>query len=187
MHTNSKSQCPHCGYDYSIELGMKKETKEQTAVIRYDTMVLGFAIAELGEAISSQKMEDCLRHAQNAQKYINEFANNVAPSPALTEKEADYSASLHTYMRKGMIDSPLGSMMWSLINESRGEAIWFAFIKAVANSKYVAKEAFHEGMKAAKEQLHKGHNTTDDWLMYSCLQMWEEGFPDALEWIGEES
>jgi len=162
---------------------MKKELTPETELRHSQTTELGFAIKELGDGVSSRYVLDALRHSRNAQHYITEFISNVVPTPNLNAVEADHSSCLHTYMRKGM-DSPLGNILWSLINEGRGKAIWYAFVRGIAVIDYNAKKTYQFGIASAEEERHNGHDTSDDLFMLNALRMWEDDFPDAWEWIG---
>ena len=163
--------------------------KELTRGIILD---LTFGMKELADAIGSHSAWDALRCTRNAQRHLEEFRGKLVPAPDLTEDEANLSASLHTYMRKGM-DCPLGSMLYTLIAQDRGRAVWYAFIKALnaeLTSPKMSKRTpkyLHQRASAAAESVYRlANDSADDLFMLSSLQLWEDSFDSAMEWLEPE-
>lgn len=152
---------------------------------RHDLMEVTWAIKELAESIGSHNAWDALRYTTNALRYINEFRGNLVPTIDLGEADANIAIGLHTYMRKGM-DCPLGTMLYQLIAESRGTNVWYAFVKGVGTGKATYKDAkrvFQHAIHEAEGIYRTANDSTDDLFMLSALRMWEEDFPNALEYF----
>jgi len=165
------------------------ETLRNQELKRNHIFSLSIAMKELADAISGHSVWDALRHATQCIRHVNEFRGDAVPASTLTEDEANLSAGLHTYMRKGM-DCPLGTMLYRLISENRGVNIWYAFVKGVFAEQKLAKGSakfpkclFHRGIDNAENVYGTANDTTDDLLMLSALRMWEEDFPNAIEWL----
>ena len=163
--------------------------KELTRGIILD---LTFGMKELADAIGSHSAWDALRCTRNAQRHLEEFRGKLVPAPDLTEDEANLSASLHTYMRKGM-DCPLGSMLYTLIAQDRGRAVWYAFIKSLnaqlttpKMSKVMPKRLHQVAIGAAESAYRLANDSTDDLFMLSTLRLWEEDFDSAMDWLEPE-
>lgn len=169
---------------YENELYKKLSEKEPT---RWEMLEYGFALKELAEGVTARSVWEALRHVDAAERHLSEFRGNMVPTLEITEAEANWSASLHTYMRKGM-DCPLGTMLYRLIAESKGRPVWFAFVKAVmANSKMKNKKHIYSiAIRAAKDTYHLGNDNTDSLLMVSALSMWEDDFENAFRWVKDD-
>lgn len=152
---------------------------------RYQLLELTWAMKELAEAIGERYAWDTLRHTTNALRYINEFRGNILPTPELTKEEANMSANLHTYMRK-LMDCPLGTMLYALISENRGTAIWYVFVNAIVSNPEKNKVRIYEFAMRKAEEMYKVNNTTDDLFMLSTLRLWEDDFPNAMTWAKGE-
>jgi hypothetical protein len=139
----------------------------------------GWALKELAEGLTSHGVWDMFRHIDQAQRYLTEFRSHFVKTDELTEKEANFSAGLHTYMRKCM-DSHLGTMLYSMISEGRGKAIWYAFIKGLI----IYKKHFDSAMMRAN-MAYETDKSTDNLFMLKALAMWgeQENFNDAIEWL----
>lgn len=161
----------------NAKLESQYELLNKKELTRYETLELTWAIGKLAEALSARSAWNALNNVQAAQRDISTFVGKIVPLPKLTTKEANISSALHTYMRKGM-DSHLSVMLYRMISENRGIAVWYAFIKGLAANKL----NFREGMEAACNASDID-GTTDNLLMKSALWMWEEDFPNALEWM----
>ena len=165
-----------------------KELNEKE-LTRYQLLDLTFGMKELADAIGARNAWETLRHTREAIRHLQEFRGQIIPTHTLTEDEANLSAALHTYMRKGM-DCPLGTVLYRLISEDRGKNIWYSFIKALAaernNPKMVKKtpkSLYHSAMAGADSAYDMASDTTDDLFMLSALRMWEHEFHLALEWM----
>jgi len=153
---------------------------------RYQLLELTRAMRELAEGMGEHFAWDTLRHTTNAIRYINEFRGNILPTPKLTDEEANLSANLHTYMRKGM-DCPLGTMLYCLISENRGTSIWYAFVKALVSCTDTHPIRLYAFAVSKAEEMYKAaNNTTDDLFMLSTLRLWEDDFPNAMTWVKGE-
>lgn len=155
---------------------------------RGETNELCWALKELSEALTERSAWGTLRHTDAALRYINEFIGNLVPLTNLTEKDADFCRSMHTYMRKGM-DGPLSVILYRLISDSKGTPIWYAFAKEAVNSlekgmKY--QYAYRNAIAAAENERDNGRNSTDDILMLESLRLWEDDFVQAVGWIKGE-
>lgn len=162
---------------------------QETELTRYQMLDLTFGMKELAEAIGSRDAWETLRHTRRAIQHLEEFRGNIIPTPELNEEEANLSMGLHTYMRKGM-DCPLGNLMHGFISENRGRNIWFSFIKSVTQTqkdspKYPLNRVYDIAIRSAEECYRTANDTSDDGYMLSLLKMWEENFPDAMEWMKE--
>jgi hypothetical protein len=157
---------------------MKAEITEDTEIKPHQKDELAWAIKELAEAMTERYLQRVMCHSKNALHYIHEFYGMVAPAPELTENEAEHCRALHTYMRKGM-DGPLSVLLYRLIDESRGTAIWYSFVKSLVANKGNYREAFND----ASKERHNGHDTTDDVLMLAAIEMWKDDFKYAWEYI----
>lgn len=148
-----------------------------------------WAIKHLAEAMGARVLYEASINIRRAQKNLEEYMNKVQPIPDLNEDECDLSAGLHTYMRKGMVDHPLAGIMWSLIDERRGFGIWLAFVKGImkVKSEVPANRKYQHALRFAEEFKHNGTPATDDYIMFHCLEMFEEHFPEALDWLGIKS
>ena len=158
-------------------------------ITRGESLDLTFATKELADALGARSAWDSLRCTRNAIRHLEEFRGKMVPAPELTTDEANLSAGLHTYMRKGM-DCPLGTMLYTLIAQDRGHNIWYAFIKelnailnSVKMSKPCPKRIFDLSIGAAESTYRLSSDSTDDLFMLSTLRMWEEDFENALEWL----
>jgi hypothetical protein len=138
---------------------------------------MAWAMKEIAEGMAERRALSAIHHTTRAIKYLNEFVNDIAGIPTLTDEEANTAIALHTYMRKGM-DSHLGTMLWCMVNESRGSAIWYAFVKGlVAN-----KGDFREGMEEAELAYRSGHETSEDLLMRCALWQWMDDYNACKVW-----
>ena len=170
---------------------MNKESEDKFEALRHrdltrgELMHLTSAIEQLAKAISGHSTWDSLRCVRNTFRDLEEFRGAVLPVPDLTADEANMSAALHTYMRKGM-DCDLGTMLHRLISENRGTRIWYAFVKAVNANDLKRKFAYRNAIQAAEDAYHVGSDTTDDLLMLSVLRMWKDDFDNALTWAKDE-
>lgn len=145
----------------------------------------GWALKELADGVTDRNLWEVMNHVSKAERYLSEFRGKVILTPELTEQEANLSAALHTYMRKGM-DCPLGTMLYHLICENKGTSVWYAFVKGVHSQRQQKNcrphWAYNNGIKEALNTYHLGNDTSDNLMMLSVLQMWNEDFPNALSW-----
>jgi hypothetical protein len=156
---------------------MSKGLSFDTELDPRKTIPLAWAVQEIGKAQAEHRAMSAINGATQAIKYLNEFINELAGTPELTEAEANVCIALHTYMRKGM-HCHLGTMLWRMVNESRGSAVWYAFVKGlVANN-----GDFREGIEEAEKVHRDGHSTTEDLLMLCALWQWEDGFNQNKVW-----
>ena len=158
-------------------------------ITRGEMLDITFAIKELADALNGHNAWDTLRCTRNALRHLEEFRGKMVPAPDLTVDEANLSAGLHTYMRKGM-DCPLGTMLYTLIAQDRGRNVWYAFIKqlnailnSVKMSKPSPKHVFSQSIAAAESTYRLSSDSTDDLFMLSTLRLWEDDFENALEWL----
>lgn len=139
------------------------------------TLPLAWAIKDIAEGMAERRAMSAIHHSTRAIKHLNEFINELAGVPELTDVEANTCIALHTYMRKGM-DCHLGSMLWLLVNEGRGNAIWYAFVKGlVAN-----KGNYELAIREADRCYRSGHETSEDLIMLSSLHLWKEDFENGV-------
>jgi hypothetical protein len=139
-----------------------------------------FGLKYIAEAFSSYDGDDFVRHIKGGMRYLQEFLGDVNPLPSLTEKEADVTRNLHTYLRKGN-DEPYSCIIYPMVSESRGLNIWYAFTKSLAND--VKKLNYHEALHQAQKAYRDGSDTTDDGIMLAALKMWETDWKYTKEWF----
>ena len=182
-HNNRFAVSPHPLENLSTNTRIMKTADKlftelrEKELTRPQVLELGWALKELAEAMTERSAWDTLRHVSQAERYITEFRGNLIPVPELTKAEANLSASLHTYMRKGM-DSHLSIMLYRMVSENRGIAVWYGFVKGLAAN----KNDFRDAINAADAVYH-GTDTTDNLLMLQALWMWEDDFKYALDWL----
>lgn len=140
--------------------------------------LLGSALSALGEAISetARNQDIAIHKVGSCIRQLNEFLGSCRPSPNLNQREATIAASLHTYMRKCMDDS-LSVILYRMIDEDRAQRVWFSFIRELIKTK-----KYETALTKAKEASDNG--TSDDYIMLAALEMWEDDFAAAMEWIG---
>lgn len=161
----------------NVKFENQYEDLNKKELTRYEIMELSWAIGKLAEALNDHSTWQALQHVQSAQRDLTAFVGKIVPLPKLNAKEGNLSRALHTYMRKGM-DSHLSVMLYRMIAENRGMAVWYAFIKGLSANKL----DFRVGMEAACMAAGADGNT-DNLLMKSALWMWKEDFRNALEWM----
>jgi hypothetical protein len=166
----------------SKELDKEYEKLNKTEPTRSQCLEYSWALKALAEGLTERSVWHMFRHIDQALRYLTEFRGHFVQTPKLNEKEAAVSANLHTYMRKGM-DGPLSVMMYRMIAENRGKPVWFAFCKALA--KDIKKMNYREAFKAAHLPLELD-GSTDNILMLSLLQMWEEEWEYVKNWFSPE-
>jgi hypothetical protein len=153
---------------------------ENITITEWQRQSLGFALEAFGKAMSHRDDQGkyIVSDINKTIRLLNEFVYDVYPAPTLTEEEASLSSCLHTYQRKYM-DNYLSIMLYRLISENRGKNVWYSFIKSVIKNKYNVKQALREAREIASDL-----NTTDDSLMYGCLEIWnDDGLEDAIKEI----
>lgn len=164
------------------ELEAEYKRLNETEATRWQMMEYSWALKALAEGLSARSVWEQFRNIETCQRYLSEFKGHFTKNPELNEEEANLSAGLHTYMRKGM-DSNLSCILYRLIADNRGLPVWYAFVKGlVANKKL--KNPFNAALHAADGQRDID-KTADNALMYHSLAMWGEyeDFPSALKWL----
>lgn len=164
---------------------MKEELKKQSEpetrkLTAWEKAMLCQAIEYLSKAVATSIMRDSTfdvqRDVNQAMGMMNEYLGSVRPAPEINEDEAEVARNLHAYTRKVMDDS-LSIILYRMITEDRSRRVWLSFVKTIARSK-----DYRAALRAAKQAAEDG--TTDDLIMCSALEMWEEDFHYAMEWIG---
>lgn len=146
---------------------------------------LAQAIGELAECFEwrGDEKDSVVSHARRAHNLISAFLGDAEPSPLLTEDEAELSSTLYTYLRK-YEDTKLSVILYRMISENRGKAVWIAFVKALVEhkkSKLRIREAISSAAMAADNM------PTDFTIMECALCIWNEqgGIKQALAWVAE--
>lgn len=152
---------------------------DEKEITRYQLLDLGLALVSLAEAMTGRDRGEVIHKARRAVGNINAFLGAQQTSEPLTEKEASWSAGLHTWLRK-YEDSHLSCILYNMISESRADPVWYAFIRAL-----VKKKNIHEALSDAREVSESGPT---DWMIFDrCLWIWHEqkGLLPAVEQILE--
>ncbi len=152
---------------------MEKLTSD-TRLKAEQTYHLAYAVQELGRALGERYTLSAINHAEQAIRNISEFIGDVAPTPELTEVEGEVARNLHTYMRKYM-DGPLSCILYRLISDSKGLAIWYAFVKGLVQSNGNYQKAM-----VSVDEMSQEHGDTDSLLMESSLRLWEDFKSDKV-------
>ena len=157
-------------------------TRDEIKLTEWSKCLLGQTVSALGEAISSANDTSdqyrSLSAAQKAQRLLTGFFSEIAPSPKLTEDEAGFSSSLHTYLRK-YEDSDVSVILYRLFSDGIGANVWLAFVKGLLAEKYDVRDA----MEHADKECTK-NNTTNNLLMLHALKIWQgDGLERAVKEI----
>lgn len=161
------------------EESCKRKDQELQKRMSDNMYYVGLALKNLGEAVSIQqnRQESGARMAtaiSSANNNLTEFLNNINTIPPLTEREANISASLHTFMRKGM-DDPLSIILYHMIAQGRGVSMWHTFVKNVTGKN--GNLDFHRGERAMEQEDTLGF--FDNIVMRQCIHAFKDGFNDA--------
>lgn len=141
-------------------------------------MILGQAIAKLGEAVGQPFRDNFVSDVTRAQNYCQQVLGDIVPAPKLSEKDAELSSKLHTYLRK-YADGPLSVILYRMIAEDRGKAVWYAFVKGLNANSFILGNAIQCAQQQADE-----NRSTDDTILVMALQLWDkQEFKDMIEEI----
>lgn len=161
------------------EAEKQKEIRENTMPERKKGE-LAYAVTELGHALSTPWKDECMRRVQTAQRNIDRFMGEMVPMPKLTEKLANVSSSLHTYLRK-YDDSNLSVILYRMIDESQGMLVWLAFCQGLLDHDGDQREALDVAARACYEDKR-----TMNIIMEHALRMWdEESFAEMIKNLRE--
>lgn len=138
--------------------------------------LLGKAIETIGQALRARKdhAEDYIKQA------INDLEGILVEDKVLikvTDKEADLSREIHTFLRKGE-DSPAAFILYTLINKDQGINVWYEFVRLI-----LTKVKPVRAMNAI-EMIRIGCHNDNNWLMLNALESWiaEGGMVRFDEW-----
>src|SRR4051812_5160961 len=106
---------------------MSQTSKEPEYLNRYDQRLIARAIEKTVTALTEEKGMAAFNLGQ-AISALTEAINNFIPIGEFSVQEADLSAEVHTYFRKGE-NSHLSSILHTFVKEDRGRKVWVAFIK----------------------------------------------------------
>lgn len=150
----------------------------------FELIPIGSAISKLGEATYADK-DRAICAVSSAVSNLNEFLGNASPAPSLTEDEANWSSSLHTYMRKYM-DGPPSSGLYRMVSENRAKRIWYQFVKIVAErtKQEKPKNFTVENVTESVRRSDDAPLTTDDVVFLDLLNLWPD-FQNAVATVKE--
>jgi hypothetical protein len=127
------------------------------------------------KALGARLDMDVKREAGNALRHIGEFLSDISPSPTLDVREADFARAAHTYLRKYCDDS-LTTLLYRLIADGKGWAVWAAFVKgAVANNL-----DYHEAQRDAETYYHDNIDIPENCYMRCALGAWPKKDYDQM-------
>lgn len=93
--------------------------------------MLGWAIGELATAVAGDEEVRVRSCCNRAVDHIHEFLGDEYGRAVFTEAEAELSRNLHSSLRK-YDDSPTGTILYLLVQDSRGMVIWQRFVSGLA-------------------------------------------------------
>lgn len=123
-------------------------------------------------SLDDDEVDSALNELRQCQRYLGHCSDLLQPVSKLTAEEAELSRAIHQFLRKGC-DSSLSVVLYRLIDESRGQQVWHAFIKGLLSSGY----SYHQALLVAKRI---GKCDTDSLAMEYCLGQFSDDFDACL-------
>jgi hypothetical protein len=106
-------------------------------------------------------------------RYLKDAFSALNEPQEFTKKEANFSSSLHTYLRK-FEDTHLSCAIYRYVDEDRGDLAWKTFCQHIVklDKKKVTERDVHDVLQF----VHKAVDTSgeDDRIFYHLLQTWFE-------------
>lgn len=128
---------------------------------------IAYAIAELGGAMHERMDGRVEQQVGAAIRHLTQFLGNVKPAPTLSEADAAFSQAAHTYMRKCW-DSPLSTLLYRLISDSKGFGVWAAFCQGAV----VHGMDLREALETADIYYDDHSEDSDNLVMLCALRLW---------------
>ena len=123
-----------------------------------------WALQELSQffVLGDDRVAEAINATVKCRRNLSELSALLQPVAKFTAKEAELSRAIHTYLRKGS-DSMLSVVLYRMIDESRGQLVWHAFVKSLWANKRDPIAAVHDAKSV-------GAADTDSLIMGFCLE-----------------
>lgn len=125
---------------------------------------LCWALQALSKGLTSYNAYELLNELARAQTSISNCIAELSEKVQLTPEEAEFSSNLHTFLRK-YCDDDLTSLIYIYVQQSKGQNIWFNFIKILFETK--------NPNKAKKQLLDFPKNSLDEKTLFYLINNWE--------------